>query len=82
MAVPVHVSVDVVVTPVAGEITTEVSTGAVLSTVMLAESVSVAEPVSVAVARHVTVSVGATMLGVRVSVVPVPKTPPELFCHS
>ena len=73
VAVAVQVSLVEVVTPLAGETLTAVTTGAVLSTLTLSVSLSVPPSVSLAVAVQVMVSLGDAVLLVRVTVLPEPR---------
>ena len=66
-----------VVTPVDGVIKTEVTTGAVLSTVMLSVPVSVPPSASVAVAVHKIRSPGDPNEGVSARLFPKPSRVPE-----
>ena len=71
-----------VVTPVDGVIKTEVTTGVVLSTVMLSLPVSVPPSTSVAVAVHKMVSPGEAVEALKAKVLPAPKLVPLPFVQA
>jgi len=72
----VQVSAVDVVTPEAGVTTTEDNTGSVFSTLTLSLPASVPPSASVTVTAQVMLSLGADEVGVRVSVVPIPRLLP------
>ena len=80
-AVAPHVSEVEVVTLEDGVINTDVTTGAVLSTLTLSVPVSIPPSASVAVAVQTMLSPGAAVAGVSVRLLPVPKVVPVAVAH-